>query len=96
MVFWLMGLIIPNANIKLVVICALAFSFSIEFSQLYHAAWIDEIRSYKLAALVLGFGFQTSDLICYTVGVLFGALTETMLINKGRGISKGTSGTSLL
>jgi hypothetical protein len=48
---------------------ALTFCFLIEFSQLYHAPWIDEIRHTRLGGLVLGFGFLWSDLVCYLVGV---------------------------
>ena len=48
---------------------ALIFCFLIEFSQLYHAPWIDQIRSNRLGGLVLGFGFLWSDLVCYLVGV---------------------------
>ena len=49
---------------------ALTFCFLIEFSQLYHAPWIDQIRSNRLGGLVLGFGFLWSDLGCYLVGVV--------------------------
>lgn len=48
---------------------ALTFCFLIEFSQLYHAPWIDAIRHTRLGGLVLGFGFLWSDLVCYLVGV---------------------------
>lgn len=33
------------------------FLFVIEFSQLYHAEWIDQIRDTSLGGLVLGYGF---------------------------------------
>jgi hypothetical protein len=48
---------------------ALIFCFFIEFSQLYHEPWIDQIRNTRLGGLVFGFGFLWSDLICYSVGV---------------------------
>jgi hypothetical protein len=48
---------------------ALVFCFLIEFSQLYHAPWIEQIRQNRLGGLVLGFGFLWSDLVCYSVGV---------------------------
>ena len=49
---------------------ALFVSFAVEFSQLYHAPWIDALRDTTLGGLVLGFGFLWSDLVCYTVGAL--------------------------
>jgi hypothetical protein len=48
---------------------ALGFSFTIEFSQLYKADWIEAIRSTFLGGLALGFGFHWSDLLCYVAGV---------------------------
>jgi hypothetical protein len=48
---------------------ALIFCFLIEFSQLYHEPWIDQIRNTCLGGLVIGFGFLWSDLVCYSVGV---------------------------
>lgn len=55
---------------------ALFCSFAVEFSQLYHAPWIDALRDTTLGGLVLGFGFLWSDLVCYTVGIALGALAE--------------------
>jgi len=62
----------------MIAISALAFSIAIELSQLYHAPWIDSIRHTTLGALILGFGFVWSDLICYAVGVLLGVEIETL------------------
>jgi len=58
---------------------ALSISWLVEFSQLYHAPWLDAIRSTRLGGLVLGFGFLGSDLLCYTVGVALGVLTDIAL-----------------
>ncbi len=55
---------------------ALLFAFGIEFSQLYHAPWLDALRANRMAALVLGQGFLWSDLVCYAVGITIGALVE--------------------
>ena len=45
------------------------FTWCIEFSQFYHAEWIDSLRNIKIFALVLGHGFLISDLIAYTIGI---------------------------
>jgi hypothetical protein len=55
---------------------ALSFCFLIEFSQLYHAEWIDNIRQNRLGGLILGFGFLWSDLVAYFVGILSGYWLE--------------------
>jgi hypothetical protein len=69
MVFILFALVCHRKTSLWVALCALAFSFGIEISQLYHALWIDTIRANPLGGLVLGFGFLWSDLACYTVGI---------------------------
>jgi hypothetical protein len=69
----LVYLLLATAFISLsklkVAFSALLFSFAIEISQLYHAPWIDAIRSIRIGALILGHGFLWSDLVCYCAGI---------------------------
>lgn len=58
---------------------AFVFAYAIEFSQLYQAPWINDIRATRLGGLVLGHGFLWSDLICYSVGIGIGALLDCWL-----------------
>lgn len=83
MVFFLFGFIFKKRNTLEITIIALAFSFCVEISQLYHAPWIDTIRATRLGGLVLGFGFLWSDLLCYSVGVSIGFCIET-IINRSK------------
>ena len=76
MVFFLMGLLFRRWSTRRVAAAALAFSFAIEFSQRYHAPWIDALRAHTLGHLVLGSGFNAFDLVCYTVGIGLGAAGE--------------------
>lgn len=55
---------------------SLGLAFLVEISQLYHAPWIDSIRNTTLGGLILGFGFLWTDLVCYTVGIIIGAVAE--------------------
>jgi hypothetical protein len=55
---------------------SLLFSYSIEFSQLYQADWINQIRDTRLGALILGKGFLTVDLLRYAVGVMIAAILD--------------------
>lgn len=48
---------------------AFLFSFFIEFSQLYQADWINQIRATTLGGLVLGYGFLYADLVSYSIGI---------------------------
>ncbi|AZN40951.1 ribosomal maturation YjgA family protein [Paenibacillus albus] len=50
-------------------VISLCFCFADEFSQLYQADWINQIRDTTLGALILGHGFLVVDLIRYTVGI---------------------------
>ena len=68
----------PSARTIQLAVGALAFSFVIEASQLYRAPWIDGVRSTRLGALVLGYGFLWSDLGCYAVGVAAAACVDVL------------------
>ena len=76
MVFAGFGFPLPRASTLLVAVLALAFAWGVEFSQLYHAPWIDVIRATIPGKLVLGNTFYWSDLIAYAVGVSLGAWAE--------------------
>lgn len=60
---------------------ALASCWAVEFSQLYQAPWINEIRSYRLGHLVLGSGFHWPDLPAYAVGVGVGMFIEILAVS---------------
>ncbi|MBN1198234.1 MAG: DUF2809 domain-containing protein [Bacteroidales bacterium] len=47
-----------------------------EFSQLYHAPWIDEIRHTTVGALVLGNTFVWTDLLCYLAGATVAVIID--------------------
>ncbi len=81
MVFWCFCILAPHRKTWEVALAAVLFSFAIEFSQFYHAFWIDSLRHTKLGGLILGFGFKFSDLVCYSIGILFGAVIDHWLLN---------------
>jgi Protein of unknown function (DUF2809) len=56
--------------------CSIAFCFAIEFSQLYQANWINQIRGTTLGALVLGKGFLAVDLVRYSAGIAVSSLLD--------------------
>ncbi|MCJ8311593.1 MAG: DUF2809 domain-containing protein [Saccharospirillaceae bacterium] len=81
MLFWIFCCLRPKASTLTVALLTMTFAFCIEFSQLYHANWIDVIRHTRVGALVLGFGFKFSDLICYVVGILIAAVIDVILVH---------------
>ncbi len=68
---------VPNAKTVTRAAMTLAFAYTIEITQLYHAPWIESIRETTLGGLVLGFHFVWVDLLRYAVGVLFSVAVET-------------------
>src|SRR5688500_12710213 len=65
MAFLLAGLIWPLASTGRLATSAAFFAFAIELSQLNHAPWIERLRATRIGALILGFDFVWSDLLCY-------------------------------
>ena len=63
---------------------ALLVCFAVEFSQLYQAPWIVELRSHTLGHLVLGSFFGWADLIAYTAGVAVAAIVDNVALFKRR------------
>jgi len=76
--------LVPAFRRPIVATLALALSVLVEFSQLYHAPWIDSIRSTRIGALLLGHGFLWTDLLCYSVGVLLALAVDALLTRATR------------
>ena len=81
MVFFLFSFFFNKKSTIFILVISIIFSYGIEISQLYHAPWIDSIRATTLGGLILGFGFLWSDLICYTVGIVIGAIIDKIINN---------------
>jgi hypothetical protein len=76
MVFVGFGFLLPRASTLTIALLALTFSWGVEFSQLYHAPWIDAVRATIPGRLVLGNTFNWPDLPAYVVGIVLGAVAE--------------------
>ncbi len=70
--------VLIRAALLRVTLVSLAFCSAVEFSQLYHAPWIDSIRATRLGALALGSTFNAPDLLAYTLGIALGSGLEAM------------------
>lgn len=68
-----------GSTLKLAV-AALVISFAVEFSQLYHAPWIDALRRRRAGAILLGWAFYWRDLIAYAVGVVVAGAVDAVLM----------------
>lgn len=70
MVYFGLRFLLPNRSYQTAFWLALIFCFVIEFSQLYQADWINQVRRTLLGGLVLGKGFLVVDLIRYSIGIV--------------------------
>jgi Protein of unknown function (DUF2809) len=78
-VFFLLRFCRPAASTLAVAAATLAIAFAVEFSQLAHPPWLDALRQLPGAALVLGYDFVPSDLVCYTAGVVLALAIDPLL-----------------
>jgi hypothetical protein len=83
-VFLCFGFVFRRSSTARIVLGAICFAWSVEFLQLYHAHWIDALRSTHLGRLVLGTSFNSPDLIAYVVGIALGALAECLYLNENQ------------
>src|SRR5689334_9242396 len=79
-VFLGVGFVFPRSSPVRIALGALCVAWSVEFLQLYHAPWIDGIRSMRLGHLVLGSSFNGPDLIAYFIGIALGELAEYLYL----------------
>lgn len=77
-----LGLVFRTASTRRLLIISLAITYIIEFSELYQADWINQLRSIKLIGLILGYTFLWSDLLMYTIGITVGAVIERYLLSR--------------
>lgn len=76
MMFFIIRFIFLRRTTMFAALLNLVICFAIEFSQLYQAGWINNIRATLPGRLILGQGFLWSDLIAYAAGVLCGIVIE--------------------
>ena len=79
MIYWIVGGIRPSLSRSRRAILALLACWSVELSQLYHAAWIDGVRRTTVGNLVLGTDFDARDLAAYAVGIAVALMLERAL-----------------
>jgi hypothetical protein len=79
MIGWWLGALAPSARPLSHAGVALAICWSVEFSQLYHARWLDGWRLTTPGQLILGSGFDPRDLGAYALGVLVMLILELLV-----------------
>jgi hypothetical protein len=80
MVYFICRFLFIHKKTKFVILVSLLFCFSIEFSQLYKAPWIENLRHTLFGRLVLGDTFLWGDLLCYMAGIVIGVFIEKVFL----------------
>ena len=71
LIFFLFSFVFLNVPRRYQFFIPLLFCYFIEFTQLVHAPWINELRENRFLQLILGHGvFGVLDLIAYTSAIL--------------------------
>ena len=83
-VFLGLAFVWPRSSSLRLAISALLIAYLGEFSQLYHAPWIDAIRASPLGHAAIGSGFSWIDMIAYSVGIALGVVIDaaTMAVRR--------------
>ncbi len=76
MAFWLVGFLFPRLSTLRAALAALLFCFGIEGLKFSQAPWLVAARQSRAGALVLGVGFNASNLLCYVIGVALAVALE--------------------
>ena len=71
-----LSVVCPGARVRSLAASAALISLTVELSQLARPAWLETIRRWPGAPLLLGYGFLASDLVCYAVGVALGVAID--------------------
>jgi hypothetical protein len=87
-VFLVLGLCFATRSRWWVAALAGLIAAFVEFSQLYHAPWIDAVRGTVVGHLALGSDFDPKDLACYAAGVGIGLLIETLTTARPRSVRR--------
>lgn len=80
MVYFGFRFLLVRKSLPTAITLSLLFSYSIEFSQLYQAGWINHLRSTLLGSLILGKGFLAVDLLRYAAGIIFATILDQVML----------------
>ncbi|MDQ8182674.1 DUF2809 domain-containing protein [Pelagicoccus sp. SDUM812005] len=82
LVYFLWAILLPHRPYRLHFFLAATTAACVEFSQLYHAPWIDSFRQTLAGRLALGSGFDPYDLLAYAIGCVLGLICVHRLAPK--------------
>jgi hypothetical protein len=84
MIYFMLRFFLPGASTQKIAIISILTSYAIEFSQLYKAEWIDNLRHTFPGRMILGETFFLGDLVSYTAGILIGVFIDLAITTANR------------
>ena len=69
MVFCLWRIVLLKKELRVIAWVSLIHSYLTEFSQLIHLPWLVTFRNTFVGHMMLGQGFQWTDLVAYLIGI---------------------------
>ena len=84
MIYFMLRFFLVSASVRKIALISIIISYAIEFSQLYKAGWIDNLRHTFFGRMILGETFFWGDLLSYTAGILVGVFIDLAIKNSNR------------
>lgn len=81
MVYFGFRFLLVRKSLLTAIFLSFLFSYGIEFSQMYQAEWINQLRGTQLGSLILGKGFLIVDLIRYAIGIIVATVMDKMALS---------------
>ena len=84
MVYFMLRFFLLSASIQKIALISILISYAVEFSQIYKAEWINNLRHTFAGRMILGETFLWGDLVSYTAGILIGVFIDTAIKGSDR------------
>lgn len=79
MIYFMLRFFYVQSTIRNIAVVSIIICYAIEFSQLYKAEWINNLRHTFFGRMVLGETFLWGDLVSYTTGILIGVVIDRLV-----------------
>ena len=82
MIYWVLVLVWPGRSPVVLASAAGVIATLVEFTRLYHCAWLDAFRASLTGAVLLGRYFSVRNIVAYWVAIVAGALLDALVLRR--------------
>ena len=82
MIYWVLRLAWPRRSAVALALAAGTIATIVEFTRLYHCAWLDAFRASLAGAVLVGRYFSVRNIAAYWVAIAAGALLDAHVIRR--------------